>query len=97
MLRLPKTTAQRQRDAVASAIDGYIAAGKRNGRDSRAAAGKRNGRDSRAAAAALGVPYITLWRRLKSPEDFTLGELQSIANTLNISLPALLGGQADGE
>ena len=80
MPRLPKTTAQRQRDAVVSAIDG-----------------KRNGRDSRAAAAALGIPYITLWRRLKAPEDFTLGELQSIANTLNVSLPALLGGQTNGE
>ena len=85
MPRLPNTTSQRQRDAVVRAIDGYIAAG------------KRNGRDSRAAAAALGVPYITLWRRLKAPEDFTLGELQSIANTLNVSLPALLGGQTNGE
>ena len=86
MPRLPKTTAQRQRDAVVSAIDGYIAAG------------KRNGRDRHAAAAALGVPYVTLWRRMKYPEDFTLGELQSIANVLNVSLPALLGGgQTDGE
>ena len=38
MLRLPKTTAQRQRDAVVRAIDEYIAAGKRNGRDRHAAA-----------------------------------------------------------
>ena len=85
MPRLPKTTAQRQRDAAVSAIDDYIAAG------------KRNGRDRHAAAAALGVPYITLWRRLKAHEDFTLGELKSIANTLNVSLPALLGGQTNGE
>ena len=53
MPRLPKTTAQRQRDAVVRAIDGYIAAG------------KRNGRDRHAAAAALGVAYVTLWRRMK--------------------------------
>ena len=85
MPRLPKTTAQRQRDAVVRAIDGYIAAG------------KRNERGSRASAAALGVAYVTLWRRMKYPEEFTLGELQTIANVLNISLPALLGGQADGE
>lgn len=38
MPRLPKTTAQRQRDAVVRAIDSYIAAGKRNGRDRHAAA-----------------------------------------------------------
>ena len=82
---LPKTTAQHPRTAEVSAIDGYIAAG------------KRNGRDRHAAAAALGVPYVTLWRRMKYPEDFTLGELQSIANTLNVSLPALLGGQTNGE
>ena len=85
MPRPPKTTAQRQRDAVVRAIDGYIADG------------KRNGRDSRVAADALGVHYVTLWRRMKYPEDFTLGELQTIASVLNISLPALLGGQTDGE
>ena len=85
MPRLPKTTVQRQRDAVVRAIDSYIAAG------------KRNGRDRHAAAATLGVAYVTLWRRMKYPEDFTLGELQTIANVLNVSLPALLGGQADGE
>ena len=86
MPRLPKTTDQQQRDADVRAIDGYIAAG------------KRNGRDRHASAAALGVPYVTLWRRMRYPEDFTLGELQTIANVLNVSLPALLGGgQTYGE
>ena len=79
MPRLTKNLAQRQRDAVVRAIDAYLAEC------------KRAGRDYPSTANALGVPYATLRRRTKSPENFTLGELQSIANTLNITIASLLG------
>ena len=79
MPRLSKTQAQRQRDSVVRAIDGYLAEC------------KRGGRDFKATSRALGVPYATLRRRTADPATFTLGELQSIANTINVSLPALLG------
>ena len=88
MPRLPKTQAQRQRDAIVRAVDGYFAEC------------KRSGRDYLHTAAALGVPYATLRRRTHAPETFTLGELQSIANTLNVSLSTLLGengGTDDGK
>ena len=88
MPRLPKTQAQRQRDAVVRALDVYFAER------------KRSGSDYLHTAAALGVPYATLRRRTHAPETFTLGELQSIANTLNVSLSTLLGengGTTDGK
>lgn len=79
MPRLSKTQAERQCDAIVRAVDGYFAEC------------RRAGRDRYEAAASLGIPYTTLRRRTMSPESFTLGELQSIANTLNLSLPSLLG------
>ena len=42
-------------------------------------------------AAALGMDYQTYLRRMKSPDKFTLGELLTIANTMNIALRTLLG------
>lgn len=83
MPRLPKTTAQRQRDAVVRAVDGYFAER------------KRSGCDCYAASAALGVAYSTLRRRTLDPGTFTLSELQSIANTLNVSLASLLGEKGE--
>lgn len=79
MPRLAKTQAERQCAAILREVDAYVA-------DRR-----RNGFDAQSAAQSLGLTYTVLWRRRKNPESFTLSELQSIANTLNISLPALLG------
>ena len=43
------------------------------------------------SAQRLGIPYRTLANRLKKPGTFTLRELQSVANTLNVSIASLLG------
>lgn len=51
--------------------------------------------DRNDVAAALGfVTNTKMYRRLHNPADITLGELMSIANTMNISIPVLLGLQA---
>lgn len=43
------------------------------------------------SAQRLGIPYRTLMNKMKKPGTFTLRELQSIANTLNVSISSLLG------
>lgn len=79
MPRLPKSREDRQRQAIIDAIDLYMI-------------GKtRSGVDARTAAATLGINYSTLLNRRKNPGGFTLREIQSIANVLNISVPTLLG------
>jgi hypothetical protein len=37
--------------------------------------------------------YDTMHRRLANPSQFTLGELVTIANTMNISLATLVSGK----
>lgn len=44
----------------------------------------------RSLADACGVPYQTLLRRLKHPEDFTLGELKKLIKTLPLHPFAIL-------
>lgn len=79
MPRLPKSKEDKQRQAIIDAIDLYMI-------------GKtRSGIDARTAAATLGIKYSTLLNRRKNPGGFTLREIQSIANVLNISVPTLLG------
>lgn len=79
MPRLSKTTAEKQLDALRDAVDVYLM---RRTRD---------GVDCITAAAALGFKYSTLRDRRKHPETFTVGEIQRIANTLNVTIPTLLG------
>lgn len=79
MPRLNQTTADRQRTAVVHALDCYTA-------DRR-----RAGDDSRQIAERLGFDYQLLRLRKQSPENFKLGELQRIANVLNVSLATLIG------
>ena len=43
------------------------------------------------SAQRLGIPYRTLMNKMKKPGTFTLRELQSVANTLNVSIATLLG------
>lgn len=79
MPRLSRTTAEKQLDAIRGAVDIYMM--KRT----------RDGVDCNTAAAALGFKYSTLRDKRKRPETFTVGEIQRIANTLNITIPTLLG------
>ena len=79
MPRLPLTKAQHQRLALVRTIDGYI------GERRRAGAGHRE------IAMSLGLGYTTLREKLAKPERFRLGEIQFIANVLNISISRLLG------
>lgn len=79
MPRLPQSRADRQQTAILRAIDTY------------AAERKRAGQSMESTARALGFEYQTLNHRRHRPESFTVGELQRIANTLNVSLIALLG------
>ena len=44
----------------------------------------------RALSEACGIPYQTLLRRLKNPEDFTLGEIKGLLKVLPISPVTLL-------
>ena len=50
-----------------------------------------DGVDNKTIAASLGFKAGTLYSRIKHPEGLTLVEVMRIANTLNISIPALLG------
>lgn len=43
-----------------------------------------------ALASSSGIPYATLWRRLRSPDDLTVGDLLRIADELAVSPDALL-------
>lgn len=52
--------------------------------------------DCRTVAKAMGFPcYQTLVNRFRTPSDLTLGELMTIANTMNISLATLVSGKED--
>lgn len=51
------------------------------------------GLDCRSAAKTFGMGYDTMHRRLANPSQFTLGELVTIANTMNISLATLVSGK----
>ena len=79
MPRLTRTTAEKQLEALKDAVDIYMM--KRT----------RDGVDCATAAAALGFRYSTLRDRRKRPETFTIGEIQLIANALNVTIPTLLG------
>lgn len=79
MPRLPQSRADKQYSSIQAHLDAYIGAQ------------KRAGNDLRKAAQALGLTYTTLFRRRARPQDFTLKELQGIANTLNIRVTTLLG------
>lgn len=79
MPRLSRTAAEKQLDAIRDAVDIYMM--KR----------ARDGVDCNTAAAALGFKYSTLRDKRKRPETFTVGEIQRIANTLNVTIPTLLG------
>lgn len=79
MPRLSQTVAEKQLDALRNSVDIYMM--KRT----------RDGVDCSTAAAALGFKYSTLRDRRKRPETFTIGEIQRIANTLNVTIPTLLG------
>lgn len=79
MPRLSRTAAEKQLDAIRDAVDIYMM--KR----------ARDGVDCNTAAAALGFKYSTLRDKRKRPETFTIGEIQRIANTLNVTIPTLLG------
>lgn len=46
--------------------------------------------NNRALADACGIPYQTLLRRLKCPEDFTLGELKKLVKVIPLHPFALL-------
>lgn len=79
MPRLAKSKEDKQRQSLVDAIDLYMI-------------GKiRSGADSRTAARSLGIPYSTLNKRRQNPGNFTLREIQFIANVLNVSVPSLLG------
>ncbi len=79
MPRLAQSTAEKQARSVNSQLSAYIYERERAGWD--------KDRISR----ALGFPYSTLRLRRQNPEKFTLGELQGIANTLNITVSTLIG------
>lgn len=46
--------------------------------------------NSRALSEACGIPYQTLLRRIKNPEDFTLGEIKDLLEVLPIDPNTLL-------
>ena len=46
--------------------------------------------NNRALADASGIPYQTLLRRLKHPEDFTLGEIKLLLKVVPLHPSALL-------
>ena len=46
--------------------------------------------NNRALADASGIPYQTLLRRLKHPEDFTMGELKKLVKVVPLHPFALL-------
>ena len=83
MPRLKQSTADRQQSSVVAHIDVYTCSR------------RRAGADCENIAHSLGMAYKTLQRRIRCPSDFTLGELQHIANTLNISLARLIGAAGD--
>lgn len=79
MPRLPKSESERQYEAVRRHIREYLYDGCKSG-------------GHEAAALRLGMKYARLNRLSRCETDkFTLGELQTIANTLNITIPTLLG------
>lgn len=46
--------------------------------------------NNRALADACGIPYQTLLRRMKCPEDFTLGEIKKLVKVIPLNPFALL-------
>ena len=56
---------------------------------------RRAGWDKDRIAASLGFAYSTLHKRRDRPENMTLAELQRISNTLNITIPTLIGVMGD--
>ncbi|MGM9683233.1 MAG: hypothetical protein ACI3XQ_06520 [Eubacteriales bacterium] len=79
MPRLVKSKAERQYSKLVGAVRIYML----ERRDC--------GENCHDAALRLGMPYERLNGRLKKPGDFTLRELQAIANVMNVSIPALIG------
>ena len=83
MPRLAKSRAEKQYSKLVGAIRVYMY----DRRDI--------GESCHEAALRLGMPYERLNARLKKPGDFTLRELEGIANVMNVSIPALIGGEND--
>ncbi|MCI8388947.1 MAG: hypothetical protein HFE63_10860 [Clostridiales bacterium] len=79
MPRLAKTQAEKQQESILRWLDIYT--GERS----------RAGSDSETIARSLGFAYSTLYKRRKNPWDFTLAELQRMANVMNITISTLLG------
>ncbi len=82
MPRLTMTERDRQMNAIAKRIRHHYDDSRRD----------RN-IDCRTAAKAYGMTYGTLINHLNCPASFTLGELITIANTMNVSLATLIGGK----
>lgn len=82
MPRLAKTEREKQLDAVAKRIQHYYD-------DTR----RERKLDCYTAARAMGLSYDTMLRKISNPSRFTLGELQSVANAMNISLFTLISGK----
>lgn len=84
MPRIAKSEHEKQMDAVARRIRHHYDDIRRD-RDI----------DCFAAAKTMGICYATLRNRLMSPATFTLGELHSIANAMNISVETLIRSKED--
>ncbi len=82
MPRLSESKADRQAKDLAEKIDSYT---RRELRENKNA-------DCESLAKKLGFRcYGTFRRRILNPKDITLGELQRVANAMNVSLGSLLG------
>ena len=46
-------------------------------------------------ADAVGISRMTFYRRMKSPDTFTIKELEKVAKTLCTTIPAILNGQVN--
>lgn len=84
MPRIAKSEHEKQMDAVARRIRHHYDDIRRD-RDI----------DCFTAAKTMGICYATLYNRLKAPANFTLGELHSIANAMNISVETLIRSKED--
>lgn len=59
-------------------------------REIRAGQGAANLMNGRALSDACGIPYQTLMRRIRHPEDFTLGEIKKLVKAVHIHPLVLL-------
>lgn len=50
----------------------------------------RHGLDKRALSERMGISYQTMLDRFKRPENFSLGEIQTMARYFNVSITSLL-------